>query len=145
MWHILKKSLLILAIIVIADQAFSYVFIHAFFLKTISGESGGTINYVIEKNPHPDFLILGASRAKEQIDPSLLTSLGTNGYNLGINGNTVLASSLILDILLRNGVKPKTLVLQTDSSDYVVGVDQNIKDQVDRVYPYDTPLIRSYE
>jgi len=144
MLTIFKKTAIAIILFIFLDRILSFAFMHIIFDNTISGESGGTINYVIKKDSHPDFLILGASRAKHEIDPSVLPSLGANGYNLGINGNTVLTSSLILDILLRNGVKPKTVLVQTDLSDFTDDSRQKTLDQISRVYPYDTPLIRSY-
>lgn len=144
MLQIIKKIIIVLAAIVIIDRVFTYAFTNYIFKKTISGESGGTINYVINKKKDLDFLIIGASRAKHSIDPKVLTSLGTDGYNLGINGTDVLNSLFILDILVRNGVKPKTLIVQTDLSDYVSDTDSKTLDQMKRVYPYGTPLIEEY-
>ncbi|MBU6370915.1 MAG: hypothetical protein KGH93_03515 [Patescibacteria group bacterium] len=141
---ILKKIAIVCVAIIAFDRVAAYLFMHLIFDKTVSGESGGTINYAIERNPHLDFLVLGASRAEHQIDPAALTALGANSYNLGIDGDNVLASALILDILVRNGVRPKTLLLQTDLFEYTTGTTQDMIDQIDRLYPYDTPLIRSY-
>lgn len=119
---------------------------HFVFPYATSGESGGTINYVIQKKKDLDFIILGASRAKHGIDPALLTTLGTNGHNLGINGTNVINQALVLDILLTNDVRPKIVVLQTDlySYDKTYDKEMQILDQIKRVYPFDTPLIRSY-
>jgi hypothetical protein len=144
MLTIIKKILIVLIAVVIVDQVFTYAFINFIFVHTISGESGGTLNYVIEKKPDLDFLIMGPSRAKNGIDPTILTSLGKNGHNLGINGTTVLHTLLELDILLSRGVHPKTIVLVTDEYNY--GTDSVIEmtDQVKRLYTYDTPLIREY-
>lgn len=144
MLQIIKKVIIILIIVIIIDKIFSYTFTNYIFKKTISGESGGTINYVINKKNNLDFLIIGPSRAKHGIDPILLTSLGNNGYNLGINGTTVLNSLLILDILVKNNVTPKTLIISADLSDYVDNTNQQILDQIKRVYPYDTPLLKEY-
>lgn len=144
MLQIIKKIIIVLVAIIVIDKIFSYAFINFIFKKTISGESGGTINYVINKKNNLDFLIIGPSRAKHGIDPTLLTSLGNNGYNLGINGTTVLNSLLILDILVKNNVKPKILIVSADLSDYVDSTNQQILDQIKRVYPYDTPLVKEY-
>jgi hypothetical protein len=141
---ILKKILIILAIIIVIDRIFSYFFIEYIFNKTISGESGGTLNYVITKKQNLDFLVIGASRAQQGIDPEVITSLGKNGYNLGINGTTPLNSLLNLDILIQNNIKPKTILLQTDLSNYVTDSNQEIIDQIKRVYPYNTKLTQGY-
>jgi len=144
MLQIIKKVIITLIIVIIIDKIFSYTFTNYIFKKTISGESGGTINYVINKKSNLDFLIIGPSRAKHGIDPSIITSLGNNGYNLGINGTTVLNSLLILDILVKNNVKMKTLIVSADLSDYVKESKEETIDQIKRVYPYDTPLINEY-
>jgi hypothetical protein len=141
---ILKKIFIVIILLIIIDKIFSFFFTEYIFKQTISGESGGTLNYVINKKNNLDFLIIGPSRAKHGIDPTILTSLGTNGYNLGINGTTVLNSLLILDILIKNNVKPKTLIVSADLSDYASDSTQLTLDQIKRVYPYDTDLIREY-
>lgn len=139
------KNIIIIALTVIAvDRVFTYTFTNEIFKKTISGESGGTINYVINNKKTLDFLILGASRARHGIDTEKLQSLGNNGYNLGINGASALNSLLILDILLQNNVKPKTVLLQADLFDFGDDTQEKTIDQVKRVYQYDTPLIREY-
>lgn len=144
MKQITKNIFIILAAVIIIDQIFSYAFIHLIFKRTVSGESGGTINYVISRKKDLDFLVLGSSRAKNSIDPEQLTSLGKKGYNLGINGSTALNSLLVLDILTANGVKPKTIIFQTDLFEFVPDTDQNTVEQIKRLYPYDTKLVEEY-
>lgn len=145
-----KIALLTLAFLLslsILDRTFSYVFMKSVFQKTLSGESGGTINYAISEKQTTDFLIMGASRAKHSIDPSLVPALGKNGYNMGINGTNALNTLLILDILLANNVTTKTLIIQTDLRDHLEAkkdTSSALINQIKRVYPYDTPLIRSY-
>lgn len=143
MLQILKNIAIVLLLIIIIDKAFTYAFMNLIFKNTLSGESGGTINYLIKKHDI-DFLILGSSRAKHGTDPALITTLGKTGYNVGINGTTVLNSLLILDILMQNNVKIKTVVVSADLTDYARESQQLNLDQMKRVYPYDTPLIREY-
>ena len=144
MISILKKIILCLAVVIILDRVCGYLFMEIFFKNTFSGESGGTINYVISKKPKLDFLILGPSRAKHSINPNTLTALGKNGHNLGINATTIINSSLIFDLLLKEGVTTKVLVLQTDLENYNKQSDSVLLDQIKRLYPYDTDTIRSY-
>lgn len=144
MLHIIKNIFFILLIVVLIDRIFTFAMTRYIFNKTISGQSGGTINYVIRKKPDLDFLILGSSRAKNSLDPSLLTSLGTQGYDLGINGSTALNSFLVLDILLTHGVTQKTILFQTDIFQFGTTTQEETIEQLKRVYPYDTPLIRDY-
>ena len=143
MLQILKKIILVILLVIVIDKVFTFLFTNYIFTNTLSGESGGSINYVIQKVRNPDFLILGPSRAKHGIDPAQLTALG-NGYNLGINGTTVLNSELVLDILIRNNVRPKTVILSADLSDYGEDKRSDMLDQLKKVYPYDTPLIKKY-
>ena len=144
MMHIFKNILIIALALVLVDRIFTCIITNFIFNKTISGQSGGTINYVIQKKPNLDFLILGSSRAKNSFDPSLLSSLGAEGYNLGINGSTALNSLLVLDILLKHGAIPKTIVFQTDLFEFGTTTEDETIEQLKRVYPYDTELIRDY-
>lgn len=144
----MKKIVTILVIfiisLVVVDRVFTGLFSHYIFAKTISGESGGTINYVINTSKPLDFLIMGGSRAKHSIDPKIMTSLGSYGHNVGVNGTNVLNSFLILDILVSHKVIPKVVVLQTDLSDYGPDSKVLILDQIKRLYPYNTAQIRGY-
>lgn len=137
---------IVLLAVILLDKVFSSLFMTFIFSNTFSGESGGTINYVLEKKKELDFIVLGASRAKHGIDPKLLLSLGKNGHNLGINGTNMINHLLVLDILLKNEVKMDTIVLQTDLYTYNPSNDKEevILDQIKRLYPYDTELVRSY-
>ena len=116
----MKRILLTLAIFLVvfvaADRIFTFIFSKQIFSKTLSGESGGSLNYLLKKKKNIDFLILGSSRAKHQIDPALLTNVYKgNGYNAGINGvGTIVYNSVLLDILIQNKVVPKMVILQTD-------------------------------
>lgn len=144
---IILSVLVALLTITAVDRILSFVFREAIFKKTLSGESGGTINYTISRKKDVDFLIMGASRAKHSLDPELIPTLGTHGYNIGINGTNALNSMLILDILLRQGVSPKTIVFQTDLRDHLASTTDptpKLVNQIKRVYHYDTPLIRTY-
>lgn len=144
MSSVLKKVCIGFLLVVLLDRSIAFLFLKTVFPRTFSGESGGTINYVVHKKEEVDFLILGASRAKHGIDPKALTSLSGTGHNLGINGTTPLNSLLVLDILLQKGVRPKTIILQTDLYTYGKNNDAEILDQIKRMYHYDTPLVREY-
>lgn len=146
MKHIFIYIFAAFLMIAIADRSISLLFTELVFKKTLSGESGGTINYAIRHGKDIDFLILGASIAKHTINPDLLTSLEGEGYNLGINGVSILNNLLTLDILIQNGIAPKVIILQTVLPDYTKEANNNesLRNQIKRVYPYDTDLIRSY-
>jgi hypothetical protein len=144
---ILIKIAGILVAILILDRSLAYLFQEAIFNKTLVGESGGTINYALQNKKNLDFLVLGSSRARYQVDPKQITALGTNGYNLGVSGTNVINSDIILDILLNNQVRSKTLIVQTDLRDYIgVQTHRNKLDQVRSLYPYanQTKLIAEY-
>lgn len=146
MKSILKFIFLTVIIIVLFDITASYLFTTFIFNKTLSGESGGTINYALKNTKKDDFIIIGASVAKHNINPALLSSLGKNGYNLGINGVNVINNLLVIDILFSHEVVPKIIVLQTVLPDYTK--ETNTRDselnQIKRVYPYNTTRIRDY-
>ncbi|HMI79570.1 MAG TPA: hypothetical protein VK484_12305, partial [Ferruginibacter sp.] len=71
----MKKILLYITIIainlVVADRIFYYFFTNYVFAKTLSGDTGGAINYSLQKKENVDCIILGSSRAKYLIDPAL--------------------------------------------------------------------------
>ncbi len=132
----------IFALVLVSDRVFTLLFM-PIFNRTISGQSGGSINYVIQHPHEYNVLILGSSRAKNSIDPAALSFLG-KGYNLGINGSKPLNALLVLDVLLSHHVDPQTLIVQADL--FELGPDQkdDTIEQLKRMYPYDTPLVRSY-
>lgn len=137
MARILSKILLILLIAHVVQYFLVAILIRPVFENIVSGESGGTINYVIKNSGVIDYIVLGSSRAKHGIDPSLLSSVKGNGYNLGINGTNIINSNIVLEILIKNEVKPKTIILQTDLRDFLhESNEKDISDQIKRLYPY---------
>jgi hypothetical protein len=147
MRKILLSLMIFIAAFSITDRVFSYIFSNQIFSKTLSGESGGSLNYLLKRKSNVDFLILGSSRAKHQIDPALLTDVyNGNGYNAGINGvGTIVYNSVLLDILITNEVIPKVVILQTDK--YQFGDSgEKIGNEIVPLYPFlgQSTLLNSY-
>lgn len=137
MKKILKKIIILLFLIVIADRLMGYFFTHFIYEKTLSGESGGNINYLLQKKKNADYIILGTSRAKHQIDPEKLTSIKGIGYNAGVNGiGAIKFNNILLEIILHEKLHPKFLFLQTDIVNYVEEADENAIYGLNYLYPY---------
>ncbi|MFT3908801.1 MAG: hypothetical protein QM737_05205 [Ferruginibacter sp.] len=134
---IIKLSILIL-ILFTSDRLIAYFFSGYVFKYTMSGESGGSINYLIKNKKNIDFLIMGSSRAKHHINPALLSDLyGGNGYNAGLNGTGgVVYANLLLNLLIDKGIVPKMLVLQTDAYPYYLNENSNIYAEIATLYPF---------
>lgn len=137
MKKILIKIAVIFLIVLIFDRLFSFVFTKHIFEKTISGESGGNLNYLLEKKKNADYIILGSSRAKHQVDPEKLTAINGIGYNAGINGvGTILHSNIVLDILLHENFKPKIILLQIDAINFAAEHLESYQYGLNSLYPY---------
>ncbi len=148
MKKIIIKLLIIIAVTIVADRLFSWIFFKAIFSKTVSGESGGTVNYLLENKKTADFLILGSSRAKFHINPALLTNIyNGNGYNAGISGTGgLIYNNLLLQLLVSKGAKPKLIILQLDVYPYFTIKDDIAPNEISSLYPFlgENEVVRSY-
>lgn len=125
-----------LGLLFIADRAIAHLFTKFIFLKTHSGERGGTVNFIVDKK-NIDFLVMGSSRAKHQVDPALLTSIPGTGFNAGVNGTGgIVYNYLLLKLLIDKGVVPKTVLLQTDAFPYFTEDDSQINIELSPMYPF---------
>ncbi len=116
MKQILIKVLLTLGILLIIDRSYYFIVYNQLFTKTISGETGGNVNFVTKHKRNVDFLVLGTSRAKRHVNPDLLKDCyNANGYNLAVQGvGGLIYNHILLDILLENQIKPKLIIFQVD-------------------------------
>jgi len=131
------KIIVVLFIVFIADRLLGYVFTRYIFEKTLSGESGGNLNYLLQKKKNADYIILGTSRAKHQIDPEKLTSIKGIGYNAGVNGiGAIIFNNILLEIILHEKLQPKIVLLQTDVVNFVAEASENTVYGLSYLYPY---------
>ncbi|RFS17218.1 hypothetical protein [Emticicia sp. C21] len=135
---ILIKIASIILILLLIDKLFGFFFYNYVFKKTLSGElSGGSLHYLIEKKKNVDFIIFGSSRAKHQIDPELISNLNGQGYNAGINGvGGVIYASVMMEIVLKAGSKPKVLILQLDSKHFLKSNENKPMKEINALYPF---------
>ena len=137
-----------MCVTVVADRLISWIFAKAIFSKTLSGESGGTVNYLLQNKKNADFLILGSSRAKFHINPSLLTNVyDANGYNAGISGTGgLIYNNLLLQLLVSKGVKPRLIILQVDVYPYLTIENENATNEISPLYPFlgESDVVRTY-
>ncbi|WP_259017031.1 hypothetical protein [Emticicia fluvialis] len=147
MKQILAKLAFLILILLVIDKLFGVLFTHFIFKKTISGERGGTINYILQKNRDINFLILGSSRARHQIDPLLLTNLKGKGYNAGENAvGGVLYSSILLDLLLAQQIRPHSVILQMDANYFDESRQKQNNLELRALYPFyaESALLKEY-
>jgi len=118
MKKILLFLLCLLAAYFILDRVLYYFARKEVYDKVVSGGNGGQINYLLQRKRDIDFLVMGNSRARLHIDPARLTNLyNGNGFNAAIIAvGDVYYNHVLLDMVLRNGIKPKALILQVDAS-----------------------------
>jgi hypothetical protein len=148
MKKILIQLFIILAILLLADRLGMYLFQKAIFTHTISGESGGSVNYLLQKKKDAELIIMGSSRAKHHIDPELLalTESGKS-YNAGINGTGgLIYNNRLLHILLEKGIKPKTIILQLDAYPYFTQGNEELILELSQLYPFiaESPSLQNY-
>lgn len=138
----MKKISFLVAMFVVTvfciDRIFSFVYTKYIFRYTLSGESGGSLNYLLNRKRQSEFLILGSSRAKHHLDPSCLSNLyNGNGYNAGINGvGKMVYNEVLLDIIVGNRLIPKMVVLQTDAYLFTNENDGNLQSELIPLYPF---------
>ncbi|HPI53456.1 MAG TPA: hypothetical protein PLU10_02120 [Chitinophagaceae bacterium] len=146
MIHILKNIVILIFVIVVIDISFGFFFKRFLFDKTISGESGGSLNFLLNKKQDVDYLVFGTSRAKHHIDPSLLTNLKGNGYNAGINGvGGIIYNTVLLDLCIQRNVKPNEILLQLDVINFCE-TPKNYNSSLIFLYPYfnESKILRDY-
>ena len=138
MKKIIIKIILLLFILVIIDRVFTYFFTRVIFSKTMSGESGGSVNYLLTQKKTANFFVMGSSRAKHHIDPALLTNAYQgNGYNAGINGTGgIIYNEMLLTLMLENKIKPALIILQADANQYFSVKEENITGELLPLYPF---------
>lgn len=139
---------MLLTVLIITDRVLIYFFTKFIYANTISGEGTGSVNYLLQKKKNIDFIILGNSRAKHQINPALLTNLyNGNGFNAGINGvGGIVYNNILLHLLLSKGLKPKTILLEADAYPYYTTKDEIVADELIPLYPFinESEVLRKY-
>jgi len=101
----------------IADFIFYIGFKKLVFSKTFSGELGGKVNEYLYHQRNVDFIIMGNSRAKYQINPTKLNNFyNGNGFNIAISGvGGIVYNDILLDVLKQKKRLPKAIILQIDA------------------------------
>ncbi|GAB3508406.1 hypothetical protein [Emticicia fontis] len=142
---ILLKVITIVIILIVIDKGFGALFNNFIFKKTISGERGGSLNYLLERKKNIDFVILGSSRAKHHINPDSLFNINGEGFNAGINGaGGVIYCSVALEVILKRGINLKTVILQLDSRQFIES--NNCVKEMSAIYPFlsESSFLRDY-
>lgn len=138
MKKILIQTVVFAAILLLADRIGTYFFDRYIFSRTLSGESGGSVNYLLEKKRQVKLLVMGSSRAKHHIDPSRLSGYQpADIYNAGINGTGgLIYNDRLLQILLEKGIKPEKIILQLDAWPYFTMPDDKAVIELAQLYPF---------
>jgi hypothetical protein len=124
--------------LVLTDRIFFYFFTRHIFTKTLSGDTGGSVTYLLQNKKNTDFIILGSSRAKYHINPTLLYNLyNGNGYNAGVAGTGgIIYNYMLLNLLISKNIKPKAVILQVDPYYYFTSGVENYTNELLPLYPY---------
>jgi hypothetical protein len=144
MRRILLYFALLSASFLLLDRAVALVLSKALFPSVLSGEAGGDINYLLEKKRDADLLVLGSSRARHHLDPALLTSnVARRPFNAGANGvGDLTYASVVLDLALREGLRPRAVIPQADAWEFARGADTGAQARMRRarslsaLYPF---------
>src|SRR5262245_14229524 len=108
----MKGVVVFVLLLVLLDQGLGSV-LGRIQRQTFTGDRGGLLNYALTQEPQ--VLVLGSSRAKYHIKPSVLTEkLGLTAYNAGLNGQDFLYSVMLYDLWKRRHLHPRILVLTID-------------------------------
>ncbi len=147
MRSILVKTISIIFILIVIDKVFGFFFDNYIFKKTISGERGGSLNYLLQRQKKIDYVIFGSSRAKHQINPEVLSNIDGKGFNAGINGlGGPIYCSVAMELILKAGIKPKALIFQLDSKHFLKShIHEPIK-EISILYPFlsESVFLREY-
>lgn len=140
MKRIITLIVVLLLITFTCDRIIGYVLSEMILPKTISGESIGAVNYLLKKKKNIDFLVMGSSRARCQVNPALMKDIyDANGYNAGNSGvGGTIYNNLLLNLLIDKGIVPKLLIFETDPYPYFTTNDENINPEISSMYPFMT-------
>lgn len=151
MRRILLYTAMLAALFLALDRAVALLLSRALFPFVTSGEAGGDVNFLLQKRRDADFLVLGSSRARHQVDPALLPgALTAHPFNAGANGvGDVFHAGVVLDLALRAGLRPRTVLLQTDAWQFERGsADAKARRAraLGALYPFldESPLLAGY-
>lgn len=119
-----RALLRFVAAVVFLDVAIGFALSRAYH-RTRTGEGGGLVNHMLTKDA--DVLVLGSSRAKHHVVPSLLgEKLGLTVYNAGTDGQSFLFATMLLDLWKARHPAPRAIVLHVDA-DTFRGTDEELQ------------------
>ena len=149
MKKILILLFIILATLFAADRIGMYLFNRFIFSQTLSGENGGSVNFLLQRKKGAELIIMGSSRAKHHIDPKSLSEIAPENkiYNAGINGTGgLIYNNRLLHILLEKGFHPHTIILQLDAYPYFTMPDDKALAELAQLYPFleESASLRKY-
>ena len=110
----LKKILTWLLIIILSvfmlDRTASFI-LDKLYSKTLIGQSGGKINYYLNKSAIPDVVIMGDSRAYYEVNPD---SFRCTCFNLAHAGMDDCFQLGLIDLLIQQHKTPKIILLHVE-------------------------------
>jgi len=108
----MRALVLFVVFVVGLDQALG-ISLDRLYRRTTSGELGGLINLALKQSP--DILVLGNSRARHHISPSILRAhLSASVFNAGADGHDFLYAVMLLDLWTRAHRPPTAIILNMD-------------------------------
>lgn len=104
------KTLLRFCLLLVVLDVVAGFGLERLFFRTTTGEGGGLLNLAVSETP--DILVLGSSRAKHHVMPSILgPRLSGRVFNAGINGHGFLYSALLVELRRARGQPVPALTL----------------------------------
>lgn len=110
----LKYILLIISIIVLVLVSSDLLYTYIYHKNINRNKVQLAINSNETFNKDCDLIILGTSRAENHFETQQFINKGLNVYNFGSSGATSEENALLLELLIENDYKIKTILLQAD-------------------------------
>ncbi len=118
--------------ILISDQLISWV-MEKLYQKTYTGQTGGTINNLLQNYDHVPLLAMGNSRCAHHVIPQ---QLNENAFNLSHNGMSLVFHTGLIDQLISNEkIKIDTILLHLER-DEIIGKDYSLKQDIQHLKYY---------
>jgi len=109
--YIIKRLLLVTILVWILDMSFTLIY-------TKSDTLRNKVDYIfLNKQSQVDYIFLGSSRVEYHINTDMIDDeTATKSLNLGISGQNLSETFLMLKLLVANEVSAKTYFIQIDES-----------------------------
>ncbi len=128
----MRKAIAILLLFVALDWAISLT-LGLLNRRTTRGEAMGLLNFALDQDPQ--ILILGSSRAKHHIMPSVLSAeTSRSAFNAGINGQDFLYAYMLFELWRQRHEPPQAIILNVDPESFAISPDEIARTSIFSTY-----------